>query len=66
MVSKSSLLDWMGPVLEFLVHCFLGLGLCLFIFFLVGLESSLSSTLLLDTKSCSPNHGTSADCEGLR
>lgn len=33
MVSKSSLLDWMGPVLEFLVHCFLGLGLCLFIFF---------------------------------
>lgn len=65
MVSKSSLLDWMGPVLEFLVHCFLGVG-SLFIQFLVGLESSLSSKLLLDTMSLSLTHETSADYEGLR
>lgn len=61
MVSKSSLLDWMGPVLEFLVHClFWGVGF-LFIHILVGLESSLSSKLLLDTMSLT--HG---DISGLR
>lgn len=55
-VSKSSIPDWMRPVLEFLVHCFF-LGFGSSFIFLVGLESSLSSKLLLDTMSCFPHIG---------